>query len=958
MIDFLDRTAQFILQHYSPILGDVVVVLPNRRAGLFLRDKLSKQIDKPLWSPQITAIDELMVKLSGLQVVDQTELLFVLYSVYLQDEGDKAEPFEAFNRWAPALLNDFNEIDANLIDTEQFFANLYDIRRIENWNPEAPDLTEFQLQYLHFQKSLGRWYVLLRDQLLAESKAWSGLAFRTAVKQATDNPAGFGGKRIVFAGFNALTKAEETIMHIFHKQGLADLLWDADRYLLDDSLQEGGRFLRQHQQQFFKKHNGDPVHFEHIGNDLKTHAKKITAVGVARNVAQARAMAWKLNQFTPEELASPKTVVVLADEQLLLPALHALPPQTGDVNVTMGFPMRYTPIATLAEYLFLLQENANRFNIYSREGERKFYHADLLRLVRHPYMRQQFWNSTFPEKLTAFLTEKNIVFIAPGQIRQALPAHEDECQLLEIWLQPWKTTGEAFDAIYDLIEHLRSLFIEQASKSEARAAQTNLELEFLHQFARIVRRLRTLTERWPFVQELRALRLLLMQTVQTTNLPFYGEPLAGLQIMGLLETRTLDFDRVILLATNENILPSARAQPSFIVYDLRVAFGLPVWHERDAVYAHHFYHLLQRASDVTLVYNTEPDTFGSGERSRFVTQVMYELPKINPQVDVETVLFDTGTPSSTEVEPIVIPKSERIQTRLRELATHGLSPSLLNSFRSCSLQFYFRYIAGLREAEDVEETIGADTLGTVMHAALENLFERVKGETLTPTVLQKLKNSIHVACRKAFEEFCPPEELGYGKNLLAERIAEKYLHTFFEKEIARAKKLEKSGLIWKVEALETELRSEVTINGEAVFLRGTADRIDRVGDTIQLIDYKTGKADDVELYVKHWDDVATNTQIGKSVQLLTYALMYADTTQYKGSLLSGIITFRELSKAQLLKPVKTPSGETLTTDLLDEFRQALTQLLQTIFDPQKSFSQTEERDTCRICAFNGICGRE
>ncbi|MGL4599270.1 MAG: PD-(D/E)XK nuclease family protein, partial [Bacteroidia bacterium] len=477
-------------------------------------------------------------------------------------------------------------------------------------------------------------------------------------------------------------------------------------------------------------------------------------------------------------------------------------------------------------------------------------------------------------------------------------------------------------------------------------------------FARIVRRLRTLTERWPFVQELRALRLLLMQTVQTTNLPFYGEPLAGLQIMGLLETRTLDFDRVILLATNENILPSARAQPSFIVYDLRVAFGLPVWHERDAVYAHHFYHLLQRAKDVTLVYNTEPDTFGSGERSRFVTQVMYELPKINPQVEVNTVLFDTGTPSNTEAAPIIIPKSEQIQTRLRELATHGLSPSLLNSFRSCSLQFYFRYIAGLREAEDVEETIGADTLGTVMHAALENLFERVKGEVLTPALLQKLKDSIHAACRKAFEEFCPPEELGFGKNLLAERIAEKYLHTFFDKEIARAKKLEKSGLSWKVEALETELRSEIKIKGESVFLRGTADRIDRIGDTIQLIDYKTGKADDVELSVKNWDDVTTNTKIGKSVQLLTYALMYADTTQYTGALLSGIITFRELSKAQLLKPVKTPSGEILTTDVLDEFRNSLTQLLHTIFDPEKSFTQTDEPDTCRICAFKGICGRE
>ncbi|MCU0434092.1 MAG: PD-(D/E)XK nuclease family protein [Bacteroidia bacterium] len=949
---FLEKVADFILAHPAAQQGQLCVVLPNRRAGLFLRHYLAQRIDEAQWSPAVFSVEDFIAEITGLRIADQAEQLFALYSIYAADEEGKAESFDMFSRWAPALLNDFSEIDNYLVDAKQLFGNLADIRNIENWSLGQTQLTEFQKQYMKFWEALGRWYYSFTGQLSNDALATPGMAARYAAEHITTLTDEQPWSLMVFAGFNALTAAEEKIISRLRKAGKAEILWDADRYYYADVAQEAGRFLRKANRELFKAATPNAPEFRHTEDTLAGNDKTITVVGVARHAGQARAAAHFLKQLDAEALQSPKTAVVLADEQLLLPMLHALPDETGRVNITMGYPLRHTAVASLVDTLFSLHEHAKRFGIRTREGELKYYHTDLSRLLRHPWVRMLFAPTHLTDRLADGMARRNVVFIAPSQLL-AFEENADATQaaLLQDILRPWNEVNDAFAGMNRIIAHLRRLFTpEDEDKTPP------LDYEFLFQLSRILNRMQTLTARWPFMNDLRTLRLLMAQQIAQAALPFYGEPLAGLQVMGLLETRTLDFENVILLSANENILPSGRSQHSFIVFDLRRGFGLPVWHERDAVFAYHFYHLLQRSKNVVILYNTESDTFGSGERSRFVTQLLHELPQVSRHAVIREMLFDSGVKTGDAPPPIVVQKDEAVLEKLYELAASGLSPSALNSFRDCSLKFYFSYVAQLREAEEVEETIGANTLGTVIHATLEELYEPLLGVPLTPELVKKLQDKAPAVCEKQFAVVCPPDETGYGKNLLAKRIALRYLSRYFDAEHARIVQLTKAGIPAQVEALEEELRIPITVAGREMTLRGTADRIDRNGDQVQLIDYKTGRTADKELKFAEWEEIVSNADISKSFQLLMYALLYQRLHPETASITSGIVSFRDLKGG--VKKVRTPFGDLLRNDVLTEFELQLNKLLQLLINPEIPFVQTDDWDKCRICPFIHICNRQ
>lgn len=948
---FLEKVADYLLAHPASTAGQLCVVLPNRRAGLFLRHYLAQRIESAQWSPAVFSIEDFIGEVSGLRMADQAEQLFALYSIYAGDEGGNAESFDMFSRWATALLTDFSEIDNYLVDAKQLFGNLADIRNIENWSLGQTQLTEFQKQYMKFWEALGRWYYSFTAQLRDDGIATPGMAARHVAEQASEIAAAQPWSLVVFAGFNALTAAEEKIISQLRKLGKAEVLWDADRYYLADPVQEAGRFLRKNKGELFRPARPDSPEFAHTEDTLAASPKNITVVGVAGHAGQSRAAAHFLRQLPKDELQSPKTAVVLADEQLLLPVLHALPEETERVNITMGYPLRHTAVASLTDTLFSLHEHAKRFSIRTREGELKYYHIDLVRLLRHPWVRMLFAKTQLTDQLADQMARRNVVFIAPTQLI-AFDEHmssEEQTLLLDL-LKPWGDVNDAFDGMNRVISHLRKLFTPE-SEDDA----PPLDYEFLFQLSRIVNRMQTLTARWPFMNDLRTLRLLMAQQIAQAALPFYGEPLAGLQVMGLLETRTLDFENIILLSANENVLPSGRSQHSFIVFDLRRAFGLPVWHERDAVFAYHFYHLIQRSKNVVILYNTESDKFGSGERSRFVTQLLHELPQVSRNVIIEEMLFDSGVKTGDAAPEITVQKDEAVLEKLHTLADSGLSPSALNSFRDCSLRFYFSYVAGLREADEVEETIGADTLGTVIHATLEQLYTPHLGELLTPELIQTLQQKAPAVCEKEFAVVCPPDETGYGKNLLAKRIALRYLQRYFDAEINRVARLQKAGIPASVVALEAELRAGIVVDGREIMLRGTADRIDRNGDQVQLIDYKTGKTDNNELKFKDWEEIIGNTSISKSFQLLMYALLYQRLHPETSAITSGIVSFRDLKAG--VKKVSTPSGDLLRNDVLVLFEEQLNNLLRILLDTSIPFSQTDDLKKCRICPFASVCNR-
>ncbi|HEU4716204.1 MAG TPA: hypothetical protein VFU15_00135, partial [Bacteroidia bacterium] len=578
---FLENLGRYITEFYGDDTGRLCVVLPNKRAGLFLERALSSLLESPSWSPEVFSVEELINDISGLTPADQAEQLVLFYSVYKKAEKEKAEPFELFSKWAPTLLNDFNEADMYLADTEKLFGNLAEIKSIENWSLGAEELTEFQKEYVRFWSNIGRWHRVYRDLLLREKKAYPGMMYRHVADNIAQLFPQGKWKKIIFAGFNALSAAEEKIISVLRQNRQADVLWDADRYYLEDPMQEAGKFLRAHREHLFRPLPGETASFTHVSDHFLSDEKKITVIGAAKNVSQARAAGWFLQTIPEGERFTPSTAIVLADEQLLFPVLSALPAGDDPVNITMGFPMKNSGAALFFSALFSLHETAQRFGITSRKGNRKYYHEDVIRLLKHPYTKELFPGSRFTAELENMIRRMNLIFLSVEQL-DLLNGFEDEKQIFSVFFEPWENGHDALSRTEAII------FLLQNAFSGEQEEKMNTEREYLFRVHVMLNRVRSLADRLGDENSIHTTRAFFEQQMNSATLPFSGEPLGGLQIMGLLETRTLDFRNVILLSANENILPAGKSQQSFIVHDLRRAFGLPLWNEKDAVTAYHF----------------------------------------------------------------------------------------------------------------------------------------------------------------------------------------------------------------------------------------------------------------------------------------------------------------------------------------------------------------------------------
>lgn len=929
---FLERSVEHLHKTYGDGLNGLCIVLPNRRAGLFFKKYLAKSLSKPSWAPIIYSSEDFILELSGLRIADPLSQLFTLYDVYKKEKGDEAERFDEFCRWGQVLLNDFGEADSYLAETERLFTNLADIKEIENWSLNREELTEFQKKYIRFWDSIGIYYSGLKESLLSKKLAYKGLAFRIAAERLAGGQVPFPWKKAVFLGFNALTKAEERIIRQLVSEAKAEVLWDADAYYTQHPEQEAGMFIRR-----YRKEGLFGSSFLWEEENLGKELKKITIIGVPKNIAQARAAGDLVKQHA---LAEDDTAMVLADESLLFPVLHSLPEEIKHVNVTMGYPMRNTPVHSLFDALLRMHEGAARFK---RPG--RFYHKDLLRVLNHPYIIAITGGTPVPSRRIAKgILERNLVFASLSDLKEKM-AEGSSLGALERLLGPWHDSAQALDELRYLLDVLREHF-----GSKAEAGRQNIELEYLLAFSKVLKRLKVMTAEHGFSGELKTLRLLLNQLLRSSVLPFFGEPLKGLQVMGMLETRALDFKNVILLSANENILPSGRSQLSFIPYDLKKAFGLPTYSDRDAIFAYHFYRLLQRAETIFLLYNTETDTFGNGEQSRFITQLLTELPARNPKVTIERMFLSMDTGGGGD-HPIEVPKTKEVMAALEKKAAEGFSPSLLARYISCPLQFYFHAAAGLREADEVEEDAGADTLGNVVHEVLLKMYEPFTGKEITAKQIRELIPQTERMVNEAFGEYYRTGDLGHGKNLLAVKVACRFVSNFLRKE---AELLESGAGPLAITELEKELQDEVTIKNKPIRLIGRADRIDRLGGALRIIDYKTGKAAKEELEFEEWEELRSDSRLAKSFQLLMYAYLYRKNAGGE-AVSSGIVSFRELGTG--LKTVSAGGTNAITTEVTDRFAEELRALLGEIWDTSKSFTQTDDLSNCTYCSFRQICNR-
>ncbi len=954
MQSFLEKTVDYLYKKYGDDISELCIVLPNRRAGLFLKTHFSKHLKKVFWAPEIYATEDFIALLAGLEMADSTTQLFELYETVKNVNPEQTENLNDFSKWGQILLSDLNEIDRYLIDAKQLFGNLQNIKELESWSlNREEELTVFQKQYLHFWKMIGSYYTDFTKRLLSKNLAYQGLAYRIVADKTEQRVDKHAWKKIIFAGFNALNKAEEKIIETLVNANKAEIIWDADSYYLNNVNQEAGRFIRRYDESGrFKNIPANNVLFKE--EELVKGKKSITVIGTAKNVAQAKVAGDLVNELQKLQSGLETTALVLADENLLFPVLHSLPGNLTDVNVTMGYPLKNTPVAGYFDLIFSMHENALKLS--KGKIPYSFYHSDVIKILSHPYtaIALSADDKRSIKKIIHALQERNIVFASRKLLSAVFSEfhHEKEWEHLQLIFAFWEKPADAIECIHYLIDALKNGIISNLKIENT----VNLELEYLFAFTKIIKRVQSLMSVYHSIQDIITLRGVLNQLVRGTALPFYGEPLMGLQVMGMLETRTLDFENVILLSCNEDILPSGKTANSFIPFELKRFFGLPTYMDKDAIFSYHFYRLLQRASTIYLIYNTENDALGSGEKSRFITQLLYELPKVNPEISITEKLLNIPVAPKFPDHRISIKKTPEIVRLLKEKANSGFSPSLLNKYRNCSLEFYFHAIAGLRPAEEIEENIGADTLGNSIHEVLELLYKPFVGNKITKEAIEQMQAKAEELIWSAFEKKYSSSEINYGKNLLILKVAVKFITNFLKMEKAEAEKAEKQGKPIIIKALEEELYAEIVVDELNIKMKGKADRIDSYGSLTRIIDYKTGIADNSELKLEDWEQIQQDATLAKSFQLLMYAWMYHKMNPLiNDHLVSGIISFRQLSAG--IKTVKVQQEDVLNERMLDKFELQLKQIVSDIFNLSIPFTQTEETVNCTYCFFKGICNR-
>jgi len=959
MESFLEQTAAYIYSAYKDKLDRVCVVSPNRRASLYLRKYLARLIDKPVWLPEMLTIEDFAVKYSGYKLADTMSLLFELHAVHAKIEGENAQPFEKFMQWGQMLLGDFNEVDLYLADPKQLYSYLSDDKALELWNPSGEPLTEFEKNYLSFFSSMQVYYTELHDFLKNEKMAWQGMAYRKLAeeKEWMDTIA---YDKIFFIGFNALTKAEEKITTRLERSGKAEMLWDADSYYVDNPVHEAGRFLNM----YMRPSGKGEFHWK--GNYFKDNDKHIIIRGVPNKVTQAKEAGRLISKLLQENKDLTGTALVLADESLLLPVLNAIPEASGDFNVTMGFSLTYTPLFSLIDSIFGM--HATSLQVSGGKAAPLFYTKELLRLLMHPYVARLAGGYGATNSLAIELRNSKLPFQTAKNINKSYQESGKETDprminFLELLLtKAWQTASGALENLTLLTDSLKQAFPHPAAISGT--GDLPIEHEYFFAFARLIYRLKKMYSRYGAMNNIETLRQIILQLMKLEKIPFYGEPLKGIQIMGMLETRTLDFDRVILLGANDDLLPGSRKHDSFIPYNIKTEFGIPIHTDKDAVMAYHFYRLLQRSKDVWMFYNTEPNNMGGGDKSRFILQLQEELTRVNPNSVIDIGILSLPQAGKPDKEGISIPKTTAILTLLDKLADTGYSHSTLSKYVNCSLQFYFSVVLKLSETEEIEETIDASVMGTVIHDVLHILYQDYINELIRPEHIKAMISKVPLVTHQVLDtnkEF--KGSYTEGKNLLIVQVSQLYVVNYLKKELSVIQE-DKQPL--HIRELEKALSFHISLDDKRsddgkrdVIIKGFIDRIDQTGDTLRLIDYKTGNVDErKELKLLDAAELLTDPGKSKAFQLLIYKFLIEKNPEIinggYADIMPGIISLRKY--ASYLMPLDD-SEAWHSTDGYKDFENVLCDLLKQIYDTDFAFTATTDPDRCKYCSYAAICNR-
>ena len=897
--------------------SDVTFILPNRRAGIFLKHELTNSLDKSIFAPEILSIEEFVEELSHLKSAPNIQLLFEFYSIYNQlDFNNSTEGFDSFSKWAQILLQDFNEIDRYLIDPEKIFNYLSNIKDLEHWSL-AKQQTDLVKNYLSFWKKLYGLYSLYTDNLKLKKIGYQGLMYREAVENLQNYIESNLTKQHFFIGFNALNTAEQTIIQELLQNDLASIYWDIDECFYKSPVHDAGLFARQYKKNWKYFSNNS---FNWI-TDNYSKPKNIEIIGIPKNVGQAKYIGTLLNKLKKKYPDLSNTALVLGDETLLIPVINSFPESVSALNITMGFPLRTIPLGSLFESLLQLHKNKETGKIYNR---------DLQIILSHQFLQLLFTKDSinYLNIIIDDIQTNNLIFISVNRMVRLVPG---ESELLKLLFASWDNNPQT------AVENCLELILRIKNRLTQNKKSNLLNLEYLFRFYEVFNQLKNLMETYKSVTDIKTLYSIYKELLNNENLDFKGEPLQGLQVMGMLESRVLDFETIIISSVNEGILPAGKKANSFIPFDVKIENELPTYKQKDAVYAYHFFRLIQRAKNVFILYNTEPDAFNGGEKSRFITQL--EVEGIH---DIKHTIVSPFVPPFKKTLNR-IKKSESVMEKLKQVAEKGFSPSSLTSYIRNPVEFYYRKILNVPQFEDVEETVAYNTLGNVIHNTLEDFYKPFIKSYLTIQDLERLIPKINVAVTNKFKEFYKEGDIKSGKNLIIFEIAKRYVSNFINLEIESLKQGNKIKII-DIESNENKIQLDIPELDFPVYLTGKIDRIDEFNGVTRIIDYKTGKVDQGKMTVTEWDEINHDYEkFSKPYQILAYAYLIHKKSEFTSPIEAGVISFKNLNSG-FLKFVKKESGEKkseISQETLDSYFIQLKALILEICNPEIDFIEKE-----------------
>jgi hypothetical protein len=960
MKPFLYQVASHFYEASGADISRYAFVFPNRRAGLFFQKYLAEIANKPLFSPAVFTINDLFLSLSGKQVADRISMLFSLYRIYME-KSKEGGAFDEFLYWGEMLLNDFDDVDKYMADARMLFTNVTDLREIEKdfsflseaqiaairsfWSSFHPkNDSQNQQQFLALWKILYELYTELKETLSSENKGYEGMIFREVVETIKrDGLKELPYQKIVFVGLNALSLVEEKLLLELKKAGIADFYWDYASDKVMDANNKASYFAKRNKELF-------PSSFSF--EETPSSEAEIEVIGIPSAIGQAKQVYSLLNElctttdFTEEKAL--RTAVVLADEHLLTPVLNAIPEQIRHINVTMGYPLGGTPVASLMEYIPALQKNVRYI-----DRRPAFYFRDVLQILNHQYIAVS--DPEVISGLVRHITEYNKVTIDQAELSQT--------PLLAILFTPVDEVAQLPAWLIKVLEELNKQMTTATGTEEDEThafSSKDIEQEFIFYYFTTVNRMTELMQKAQVEMRIDTWFRLLKRITDTITIPFRGEPLSGLQIMGVLETRALDFDRVIILSMNEGVFPQKKAVNSFIPYNLRRGFGLPAYEHQDSVWAYHFYRLIYRAKKVSLLYDTRNNGLQTGEKSRFIHQLHYHYEE---PVREKLVVYNV---SSAKAFPIQIKKTDEVMAHLsvfREGGRKAISASAINTYLDCPLKFYFSVVEGVEEEEEVSQTIGSDVFGSILHKVMEELYEPLQGKQVTADLLQAIRKDRDAITRSIT---CAFAELFFKTTTVRPLTGQNYLIGEMIRKYAE-KILEQDGRLTPFYYLESERRMKdlfTLSDGSGIQLKGFIDRIDETADAIRIIDYKSGKGLQSFSTLESLFSIEEKERPKAVMQVFMYAWMYSRLPENRErTVRPGIYYMRTIFADDFDVSVyhRTGAREKTAVDRFSDYAEAfetnMRACLDEIFGTDTPFVQTPTGKACVYCTFKNICGK-